>query len=85
LPSGRYAIKVSGMLTKTCSRAIEREVAKLDAVESAKVDFETEQLVLTVKLDRTLKVSALRRALRRAAGKVNLGTDYILGGVAYLP
>ena len=85
LPSGRYAAKVSGMLTTTCGRAIEREVSKLKEVESAKVDFDAERLVVTVRLDKTLRVSVLSRALHRAARKVNLGTDYVLGALTYLP
>lgn len=85
LPSGRYAVKISGMLTTTCGRAIERELAKLPAVESASVDFDSETATVTVKLDAVLTQAALRRALRRAARLVDLGTRYEPGEIKYLP
>ena len=85
LPSGRYAVKVSGMLTTTCGRAIELELAQLPEIESAQVDFDAERLVFTIRLDQTLRVSALKRALHRAAVRVNLGTDYIAEKISYSP
>ncbi|MDD5656166.1 MAG: heavy metal-associated domain-containing protein [Elusimicrobia bacterium] len=85
LPSGRYAVKVEGMLTTTCALAIEREVARLPQVESAAVDFEAESMTLTVRIDQTLPVSSLSRALRRAAKKVDLGARYLVGDIAYQP
>ena len=85
LPAGRYSVKVSGMLTTTCSRAIEREMAKLPQVEAVSVDFDAESMQVTVRLDHTLAVSTLRRALHRAAKKVQLGADYVPGAISYLP
>jgi len=85
LPSGRYSIKIIGLLTTTCCRAIEIEMKKLPEVESAKADFETETLTLAIKLDRTLKMSTLRKALHLAADRVNFGGDYFAGRVTFLP
>jgi len=85
LPSGRYAVKIIGMLTTTCGRGIEIELMKRPEVASAKVDFDTEALVLTIKRSRTLRLSALRRALHSAAERVNLGADYLVGKITFLP
>ena len=85
LPSGRYAVKIIGMLTTTCGRGIEAKVLKRPEVESAQVDFEKETLTLTIKLNRTLRLSALRKALHAAADQVNLGTDYLVGKITFLP
>ena len=85
LPSGRYAVKIIGMLTTTCGRGIEIEAMKLPEVESAKVDFDQETLTLTIKLNRTLRLSALRKALHSASDLVNLGADYFVGKITFLP
>jgi hypothetical protein len=85
LPSGHYAVKVTGMLTTTCGRGIEIEVMKLPEVESARVDFETETLNLAIKINRTLRLSALRKALHLASDRVNLGADYFVGKITFLP
>jgi hypothetical protein len=85
LPSGHYAVKVIGMLTTTCGRGIEIEVMKLPEVESAKVDFDTETLDLTIKLNETLRLALLRKALHLASDRVNLGADYFVGKITFLP
>ena len=85
LPSGRYAVKIIGMLTTTCGRGIEIEMMKLPEVESAKVDFDQETLNLTIKLNRTLRLTAVRKALHLAADQVNLGADYFVGKITFLP
>ena len=85
LPAGRYGIQITGMLTTTCARGIEQELQRLPEVESVKVDFDSETLSLTVKLNRSLRVKALRKALHRASDRVNLGTDYLVGKITFLP
>ncbi len=85
LPSGHYAVNIIGMLTTTCGRGIEIEAMKLPEVESAKVDFDQETLTLTIKLNRTLRLSALRKALHSASDLVNLGADYFVGKITFLP
>jgi hypothetical protein len=85
LPSGHYAVKVIGMITTTCGRGIEIEVMRLPEVEEAKVDFDKETLYLTVKLNRTLRLPALRKALHLASDRVNLGVDYFVGRITFIP
>jgi hypothetical protein len=83
LPPGRYTIAVSGLLTTVCSRAIAAEWAALPEVESASVDFEKSTAHVAVRLDRTLPVAALRKALRRAERLANLGASYDLRDITY--
>jgi copper chaperone CopZ len=85
LPAGRYTVKIIGMLTTTCARGIENEVMKLPEVESAKVDFDQETMTVTVKLNKTLRLSVLRKALHLAADRVNFGVDYFVGKIVFLP
>lgn len=83
LPPGRYAITLTGLLTTVCGRAIAAEWAKLPEVESASVDFEKSTASLTVRLDRTLKVASLRKTLRRAERRANLGAHYDMLDISY--
>lgn len=85
LTAGRYSLKVSGLLCYTCTRAVARELEKLAEVQSVKGDFENEQIILEIKLDRTLPVAAVRRALARASKRVDLATKFDVVGVQYLP
>lgn len=85
LTPGRYAVGVSGMLTHACARALALELGRLPEVSQASADFETEEGILTVKDGGLLRVSSLRRALDRAARRVNLGSDFELRSVRYLP
>ena len=83
LASGRYEVTVDGMLCHTCARVIAQEVAALPQVEKASVDFERDLLLVTVKPDQTLTLSRLRRALKRAAKRVDLGTTFTVSAVTY--
>lgn len=83
LPPGRYTIAVSGLLTTVCARAIAAEWAALPEVESASVDFEKSAAHIAVRLDRTLTVASLRKALRRAERLANLGARYDLRDISY--
>lgn len=85
LASGRYAVRVSGMLCAVCAKTIVAELSKLPAVESAKADFEKDQILVTIKLERTLRLSTLRRSLRLAAKRVNLGTQFEIEDIRYTP
>jgi len=85
LPAGRYGIPMKGMLCVVCARAIAAEWAKLPSVEKATVDFESGRAVVTVRLGKTLSLSALRKSLRRAERTANLGARYELGEPAYIP
>lgn len=84
LGAGRYALRISGLWCTTCVRAVEAELKALPEVESAKGDFDSESVVITVKLEKTLKVSAIRRAIKRANGRADFGNKLGLASVAYL-
>ncbi|MBI5239265.1 MAG: hypothetical protein HY926_02235 [Elusimicrobia bacterium] len=85
MPSGHYAVKVIGMLTTTCGRGIEIETMRLPEVESAKVDFDKETMFLTVRINHTLRLPTLRKALHLASDRVNLGVDYFVGRITFIP
>jgi hypothetical protein len=83
LPPGRYTIALTGMLTTVCGRAIAAEWARLPEVESASVNYDRSEAVITVRLDRTLKVAVLRKTLRPAEKLANLGARYDVRSIAY--
>ena len=85
LPPGRYSVALRGMICAVCARAIAAEWAKLPEVEAAEVDYEKESGLVTIRLDRTLRASALGKALRRAERVANLGARFELGDVRYVP
>lgn len=85
LSSGRYAIKLSGMLCNSCARVIALELSQLKEVESAKADFEKEELSLNIRAGRTLKMSRLQQTLLRAARRINLDTRFQIENVLYKP
>ena len=83
LSSGRYEIGIDGLLCHTCARLATDEVAGLSEVQKAAVDFDREVLVVTVRPGRTLAISRLRKALKRAAKRVDLGTKFTVRSVLY--
>ena len=85
LPPGRYSVSVTGMMSTVCARAIEAEWKRLPEVEKAAVDFDQESAVVTIRIDKTLLVSILRKALRRAEKLANLGARYEMRDIKYLP
>ncbi len=85
LPPGRYTVAVHGMICTVCARAIAAEWAKLPEVDKASMDYEKSSGIVSIRLDRTLPVAALRRALRRAERTANLGARFELRDIAYIP
>lgn len=83
MTAGRYAVKVSGLLTRTCEKAVAQEVARLPEVEKAGADFEKDEVYLVIRLGKTLRASALRKALARASKRVNLGSPIEIERVRY--
>ncbi len=83
LPPGRYAITLTGLLTTVCGRAVAAEWAKVPEVENATVNFDKSEATVTVRIDRMLKVAALRKSLRRAEKLANLGAHYDLRDISY--
>lgn len=85
LPPGRYSLEIRGMICTVDARAIAAEWAKLPEVEKASVDYRTETGIVVVRLDRTMQVSVLRKALRRAERVANLGERFQLAEIRYIP
>lgn len=85
LPPGRYSVTVAGMMSTVCARAVEAAWKKIPEVENAAVDFDKETAVVTIRLDKTLPVAVLRKALRRAEKLANLGARYEMRDIKYLP
>lgn len=85
LTAGRYSLKVTGMLCHACARTLVLELGKLEEVRSVKADFEAEQVLLEIPLERVLPVSRLRKALQRASKRINLGTRLEITDIRYLP
>ncbi|PIR18830.1 MAG: hypothetical protein COV48_05375 [Elusimicrobia bacterium CG11_big_fil_rev_8_21_14_0_20_64_6] len=83
LPPGRYSIILTGLISTVCSRAIAAEWAKIPEIESASVDYGKATAHITVRLNRTLQVSALHKALRHAEKLANLDAHYELHDIAY--
>ena len=83
LPPGRYTVALSGLLSTVCGRAIAAEWSRLPEVESASVNFDKSEATVSVRLDRTLAVSSLRKTLRRAERLANLGGHYDVRAVSY--
>ncbi|UPT73182.1 MAG: cation transporter [Elusimicrobiota bacterium] len=82
-PPGRYTVKLNGLICTVCGRAIAAEWARLPEIESASVNFDKSEALISVRLDRTLKVAVLQRTLRRAEKLANLGAKYEMRGIAY--
>jgi hypothetical protein len=72
------------MLCTVCARAIAAEWAKLPEISKASVDYHADSGVIEVRLDRTLQVSVLRKALRRAEKVSNLGARFSLAEIRYI-
>lgn len=85
LASGRYAVRVSGMLCHACAWAIVEELLAREEVEAAKYDYDQEHILVTVKLKRELSISSFKRALRRARARVNLPTRFEIEAIQYRP
>lgn len=85
LPPGRYAMRVTGLVSTVCARAVAAEWRRLPEVEKADVDFDAERGTVLVRLDRQLRVSSLRKALRRAEKLARLGGRYALSDIVYQP
>lgn len=83
LTAGRYAVKVSGLLTRTCESVVASEVSRLPEVEKAGADLERDEIYVVVRLGKTLRASVLRKALARASKRVNLGSPIEIEAVRY--
>jgi len=85
LAEGRHLIAVSGMLCHLCEKAIALELGRLPEVESVEADFDRGEVRLSVRKGRKLEAAALRKGLRRAAKRANLGNEFELEGASPAP
>lgn len=85
LPPGRYSVELQGMMSTVCSRAITAQWSTIPEIEKASVDFDKGLAVVTIRIDKTLEVSVLRKALKQAERTANLGATYELRDIHYLP
>lgn len=85
LKTGRYALKVQGLLCTACTRAAVEELSKLASIQKVEADFDDAEIVVFIKKDRKVSMSSVRRALRKAARRVNLGTHFEVASVVYRP
>lgn len=83
LTPGHYEIRIDGILCRSCVKIIAEEAASLKEVESARADFDHETLFLTVKNGNVLKISKLRKALGKAAKRIDLDTRYEIDAIKY--
>lgn len=82
---GVYSCEVRGMICTACAGEIVESLKAVAGVESARVDFDRRLLLLTVAQDKAVPVVALRRALQRAARRIDLGTSFTVGKIEYIP
>lgn len=85
LRPGRYAVILEGWLCAACGEAAAEAVSMLDGVERAEADFEKRMLIVEVGRERSVPVASLTRALRRAAARINLDTDFRIVRIRYIP
>ncbi|MBI5884025.1 MAG: heavy-metal-associated domain-containing protein [Elusimicrobia bacterium] len=84
LTPGPYQIKIRGMLTQACARAIETELARHFMISKAEADFEKETAVFTIKPNGRLSFSELKSILKRASKRMKLST-YEVVDIRYMP
>lgn len=84
LTPGPYQVKIKGMLTRACARAIQVELAKNPLIVKPKVDFDQETATFMIRPNGKLSQTELRAMLRRASKKMRLST-YELVAVRYMP
>ncbi|MBI5202716.1 MAG: heavy-metal-associated domain-containing protein [Elusimicrobia bacterium] len=85
LKSGVYACALDGMMCTACAGMVAEEVRKVAGVEKAEVDFDARVLRVVIAPKKTVRVDNIKRALARAARRIDLGTTYVLGEIRYIP
>ncbi|MBI4348587.1 MAG: heavy-metal-associated domain-containing protein [Elusimicrobia bacterium] len=85
LKSGKYVCELSGMLCTACAGMIVAELKKVSGVEAASVDFDERLLRLVILPKRSVRVDNVKRALAHAARRIDLGTNFGLVSIRYVP
>ncbi|MFQ5535795.1 MAG: heavy-metal-associated domain-containing protein, partial [Sphingomonadales bacterium] len=61
-----YRLKVDGLACPFCAYGIEKELSRLDGVESAKTDIKSGTVIVTMSPGATLDEAAAKRAVKAA-------------------
>ncbi|MBI4676136.1 MAG: heavy-metal-associated domain-containing protein [Elusimicrobia bacterium] len=84
LTPGPYLIKIKGMLTHACGRAIQAEFSRHPMITKAEADFEQQTVVITVKANGRLSIAELKGILKRASKRMRLSV-YEVDDIRYMP
>jgi hypothetical protein len=84
LPPGRYSIALQGLICTMCAKAVAAQWSKFPEFEKVEVNFASASAVVTVRLNASVAVSDLTKALKRAEKVANLGARFSLGEIRYL-
>jgi copper chaperone CopZ len=85
LRPGTYLCSVSGLICEACARVIADSVSKVNGVQKASMDFPSRQLTITIADGKEVRLPVIHRALRKAAERIDLGTEFHLTKVRYVP
>lgn len=85
LKSGVYDCQLAGMLCTSCAGIVSEEVARVDGVEKADVDFEKRVLRVVIAPKRVVRLDAIKRGLARAERRIDLGSRLVIGNIRYIP
>lgn len=85
LKSGVYDCELAGMMCLACAGMIKEELLRVEGVQGAWIDFDTRILRLEIKPKKIVPVNAVKRALARATRRIDLGSEFVLGPIRYVP
>ena len=79
LEPGRYRAAVSGVFCEACTRAVLRELRKMEGIAEARfAENDRYRLFFSVEKGYSLRLTRLQRAMRSATTLVDLGTELLL-------
>ncbi len=81
---GRYAARIKGMMTLTCAKRLELELAKNPRIADPKADFEADEARFTVTPGPAVSLSEVKALIKRASERNNL-VDFEFVSVRYIP
>lgn len=81
LLSGRYTVKIDGMICTSCAKALALEAVKIDGIEAATADFDAGTLLIVVAPKHKVRISKLKKLLRVAARRANLGVHFTIASL----
>jgi hypothetical protein len=81
LMPGTYTAKVKAIVCEGCGPMIQKTLQNFKEVEAVTVDQKSKTVQFSVKKDSMTTVSALQKALDRAAKSMGMGADYTLSDI----